>query len=413
MANFNIAHEKLLQTQGMYPYFDENNKFSGDHLLCSECFNDEGLRLTAQGIGIKDYNQCVNCGSVKGEKLTKELIRELGYLFFVRGTIERFKYGGFPLIQMNELRESDIRVSNWLKNDVELIEKFAGVGLFYFHPRFWMLGEITPLKSLQNPEEIEGIVERVLEKYPTFYLTEEHPFYRIRLNPERPQECGQYDSPPEGLGGDNRFSNAGLTVLYASPDIEVCIHECRATTEDKLYSAKLIPKTTLKMLNLATLIKEEGVDEFESLDMAIHFLFLAGKHSYPICGDIARRIYERGYDGIIYPSYFSYVRTGAIPFDTILGMSIRIVEPLTDFAAAQIIPNIALFGRPIAEGKVTVKCINRIMLNGIRYEMTFGPVCDDADAVSMPSADYLQMRMNTYVQDIMESFGLSDDEEAK
>lgn len=279
-------------------------------------------------IGIADNLQCKNCGSCTGEKLTKELMRQLAYLFFVRGTIERFEYGGFPLIQMNHLRGSNIKVSSWLERDVELVEKHAEVGLFYFDPRFWMLGEITPLKGLRNPSEINSIVDRILQDFPTTYLTQDTPFYRIRINPEKPSEISQYDSPPEGCGGGNRFSDCDSSILYASPDIELCIHKCRATVEDRLYSAKLVPRDCLKMLNLAALLPEENVTEFESLDLAIHFLFLAGKHSYPICGHIAQRIREIGYDGIIYPSYFSYIRTGQVPFDTIHGMSIRRLEPL-------------------------------------------------------------------------------------
>ena len=63
--------------------------------------------------------------------------------------------------------------------------------------------------------------------------------------------------------------------------------------------------------------------EFESIDIAIHMLFLAGEHSYEISRDIASAAKEKGYEGIIYPSYFSLLRTGSMPFDTIYGISIR------------------------------------------------------------------------------------------
>jgi hypothetical protein len=69
------------------------------------------------------------------------------------------------------------------------------------------------------------------------------------------------------------------------------------------------PTRDLKLLDLSGVLKED-VTEFESLDMAIHMLFLAGGHSYSISRAIAADAHHRGYDGIIYPSYFSLVRLG-------------------------------------------------------------------------------------------------------
>jgi len=402
MADFQVAFEKILETQGMHPYYNEVNELEGDHLLCSECFKDVGLKLTAETIGIKNEKKCPNCGSVLGFKITEELVRKLGYLFFVRGTIERFEYGGFPLIQMNQLRPSNINVSNWLEDDLKLLESFGHIGLFYYHPRFWMLGEIEPLKSLQLADEVDQIIDRILQTYPTHLITQDHPFYRVRINPDNPNDPLQYDSPPDSIATQNRFSDSGVPILYGSPDIELCIHECRATVEDKLFFAQITPTRSLKLINFAALIVED-VSEFESLDLAIHFLFLAGNHAYSICGQIAKRISDAGFDGIIYPSYFSYIRTGNIPFDTILGMSIRKISDLYDYAGAQSLPNVALFGRPVIEGKVTVSSINRIMLNSIKYDMSFGPSSHGSEITTMPVADYLEKRMNDHINAVLES----------
>ena len=103
-------------------------------------------------------------------------------------------------------------------------------------------------------------------------------------------------------------------------------------------------------------------------------LFFAGKHSYDISRDIASYVKQAGFDGIIYPSYFSKMRTGAMPFDTVYGISIRKFPLYTDYAKTQVIPNLALFDRPIQQGKVTVKCINKLFLNKVQYDVHFGPV---------------------------------------
>ena len=61
--------------------------------------------------------------------------------------------------------------------------------------------------------------------------------------------------------------------MYASQDLQVCLHECRVTAEDKIFVATLKPVKPLKLLNLEEILVEEGVTEFESLDMAVHMLF--------------------------------------------------------------------------------------------------------------------------------------------
>lgn len=411
MANFELAFQKIKKTQGLYPYFSDINRNYGDLVLCSDCFYDEGLRLDAFQIGIENVAKCPNCSSEHGKKLTKQIVRELCYRFFVRGTIERFDYGGFPLVQMNEERfnDSELKVSSWLNDDVKLIEQIGEIGLFYYNPRFWMFGEIEPLKTLQDETSIEHIIKRIFELYPKHILNSEHPFYRIRINPKSPHEFTEYDSPPDGIGNGNRLNANGEAVLYASPDLELCIHECRASVEDDLYVAKLIPTKPLKMLNLAALVSEEGVDEFTSLDLAIHFLFLAGKHSYPICSRIAQLIKDEKFDGIIYPSYFSHIRTGTIPFETINGMSIRHLPSLKEYAESQSIPNVALFGWPIKEGKVKIHSINKVVINSINYDLSFGPAYNEALVDKSRKDEFITKKINAEFEKLIKAFGKNTD----
>ena len=352
----------------MFQFFTEEALREGDFLLCSECFNDEGLRLDAHGIGSKTGDVCANCGSKDGHHLTKNAIRKLCYRFFVRGTIKRFDYGGCPLIQANELRvgETEVQSAPWIALDVKLIEQKGDLGIFYYLPRFWMVGEIEPLKQLQMKLEIDAVIDQILEVYPKHFLRSEHAIYRVRINPSLPFEPSQFDSPPVEFSGNNRFDSPELPILYGSPDLELCIHECRTTVNDELYVAKLAPASELKMLNLAAQIKEKDKTEFTSLDMAIHFLFLAGRNSYPVCAHIAKRIYAAGFDGLIYPSYFSDLRNGHVPFDTVYGMTNRHFENHS-------VPNVAIFGKPVAEGKLKVHSINRILINNIKYDISFGP----------------------------------------
>jgi hypothetical protein len=87
---------------------------------------------------------------------------------------------------------------------------------------------------------------------------------------------------------------------------------------------------------------------------------------------IAERRKEHGFDGVIYPSYFSMVRLGVAPFDTNYGLSLR--HHVDGYGKAETIENLGLFGRPIEAGLIEVKCTNRLLLTKIKYEREFGPV---------------------------------------
>jgi hypothetical protein len=346
----------------------------GEFLLCSNCFQDHGLQLDATKIGVSDETICPNCSSGNGSKLDKGLIAQLAHRFFVWGTIHRCEYGAAPVVQFNPQQKTCIHAAPWFEGDLRLIETAIGVGFFYYGPRLWMVGEVEPLKALEEPTTRKAVIDRIMADYPTVILTTDRVFYRIRKAVSMPSKFTEYDSPPADLVGFGRLDTKDFPVLYGSQDLRVCIHECRVAAEDETFVATLGPTKDLRLLDLTEVLAEEDVTEFESLDMAVHMLFLAGSHSYPISRDIARAAHAAGFDGLIYPSYFSLLRTGAIPFETTYGISHRRVARLAPFEKAKMIPNLALFGRPIEVGAVSVRCINKVILNRVEYGVHFGPV---------------------------------------
>jgi len=330
-------------------------------ILCSNCFKDQGLRLTAFNIGIDKNSLCPRCKTKNGRKLNKELVEKLAYSFFVRGTVHRAYFGSAPVIQFNEqwYENSSIDVLKWTKDDIKLIEDTLKIGFFYYAPRTWKVGDIEPLKKLENKSERHEIINRILKEYPARIILKKEIFYRLRKEPKDPSNFEEFDSPP--LGNENlgkgRFDSIHFPIMYASQNLEICVHECRITVDDKLFLATLYPTRDLKLLDLTEIIDEdEGITEFESLDMAMYMLFSAGEHSYEIMREIAFSACQAGFDGLIFPSYFSSVYT------------------YKTHAKSQIIPNVALFGRPIEEKIIDVKCINRLILNKIKYDVLFGPV---------------------------------------
>ncbi len=91
MADFEKAYKTIMQHEGNNHRQElENTKV----LLCSDCFRDEGLKIDAYKIGIDNDRKCPKCKSTSGHKLTKGLVQDLCYRFFVRGTILKFDYGG-------------------------------------------------------------------------------------------------------------------------------------------------------------------------------------------------------------------------------------------------------------------------------------------------------------------------------
>lgn len=301
----------------------------------------------------------------------------LAWRFFVSGTTIRGAYGAAPVIQFNEYHygKSDIRPSPWLEGDIKLIENAAKIGFFHYGPRLWMVGEVEPLKALQDPVTRPQMIDRVLKAYPERALAKDAKFYRLRVSPERASDPLEYDSPPVARAGNGRLDSPGLPVMYGSQDIDICIHECRASPEDDdIYVATLKAQRDLRLLDLTEVLDEDGT-EFDSLDMAIHMLFLARSHSYEISRAIALAARRAGFDGLIYPSFFSLIRTGGHPFETAYGLSLRRFLPQrAKYAEAFTIPNFALFGRPLEAGLVRVDCINRLVLTHVGYQGHFGPV---------------------------------------
>ncbi len=343
-------------------------------LVCSECFRDQGLRLDAQRLGVADSTACPNCGATIGRKLNADRLATLAHRFFVWGSLLRCDYGAAPLIQFNQHQKTSITVPSWLEADMRLIERTLGVGFFHYGPRLWMIGEVEPLKALQDPASSPAVIERILREYPHRTLPPEDTFYRIRKAPSSPDQPHEYDSPPLALAGNGRLDSPGFPVMYASPDLQVCVHECRVTAEDDLYVATLAAVSSLRLLDLSGLLTHEDVTEFESLDMAVHMLFLAGSHSYPIARKICLAAHSAAFDGLVYPSYFSLLRIGAMPFETVYGISHRRIPQLQDYERGKTLPNLAIFGRPIENAKVEIRCINKLFLHHVEYGVHFGPI---------------------------------------
>jgi hypothetical protein len=153
-----------------------------------------------------------------GSKLNADLIGALAHRFFVWGTLHRCNYGAAPLVQFNQHQSTSISTSPWFEQDIRLIERTIGIGFFYYGPRLWMIGEVEPLKALQEPTSRASVIDRILAEYPTTLLRVAEFFYRIRKDPKKPEDFGEYDSPPLAFAGKGRLDSPKFSSY-------VCAHK--------------------------------------------------------------------------------------------------------------------------------------------------------------------------------------------
>ncbi|MDW3682947.1 RES family NAD+ phosphorylase [Cupriavidus sp. CV2] len=347
---------------------------SPDHVCCSSCFSDFGLSIEVARRGETTDAVCQNCGRCSGGKVTKAALHDAVHSFIHWGSIQRTSFGAAPTLAFNTKQASNVSVPRWFNSDLSLLERLLGIGVFPYGPRLWMVGEVEPLKKMQVEQQRGAVLQRILNEYPAKELSPDNVFFRLRVKPTSPEDPAEYDAPPKEFSGRGRLDSPGQPVLYGSPDLQVCVHECRVSAEDETYVATLAPTRPLKLLDLSQVLREsESVTEFESLDMAVHMLFLASSHAYDITRSISLMAAAAGFDGIVYPSYFSLLRTGAMPFESAYGLSGRVIAQYEEHEQSKIVPNLALFGYPVADGTVDVKCINRLLMTRVQYDLKFGP----------------------------------------
>jgi hypothetical protein len=49
-----------------------------------------------------------------------------------------------------------------LEDRCALLEEAARIGFFYYGPRLWMVGEVEPLKALQDVQQRADVIEQIL-----------------------------------------------------------------------------------------------------------------------------------------------------------------------------------------------------------------------------------------------------------
>lgn len=333
----------------------------GRPLLCSNCLRDDGLRHTSESLGRKLKEPCHLCKSIGGVGLTKVHLDELIFKFFVEGTYQH-GLGGYATV----LKTSDkggvsdsVSLMDNTRADWDKIHAAVGRNLFYYGPPLWRLGYTEHWDWYDSGEVAEPHLSRSgLEKAicasPERVLNAGSMLYRVRLNlGERGSIVSEYDAPPVGAKMEfDRFDSADVPIFYAGKTVDVCLHEIRLSNRDEITVATCVVAGKLHLLDITGEGCQTGSTPFEDPLFFYNGLVLSNSRQNE-CRMLARTIQKMGkYDGFIYKSYHSPVmRSPGV--------------------------NVAMFGWPIRDGRLTVRSINNIFLRKVRADYQLGPVFTD------------------------------------
>jgi hypothetical protein len=329
-------------------------------VFCVECFSNDGIRAEAARIAVADGVACKNCGSMSPRLTTVEQVDELVHVFFVHGsTAPAGRWG--PILKMSSGKLPSKRepaFDKTLRRDYVLLRRAGSGTLFRKAPSTWRLGYTTiadhvetAITAAVRPTESSAVVrlfDRLIDHCVSGVIPMGRRIYRLRRNIDLPFDVSQFDAPPTNVTSPTRFSDESWPLLYGAFDVETCLHECRVLAEHSPTLATLVPTRELRVVDLTDVPYDaadasggEGGDLFYCISARI--VFASRSRLSQIFGQRSR---ERGFDGIVYPSFFSDVRPNRERH-----------------------PNIVLFGNPLRDGIVTLRSLNHLRLNMIRMSL--------------------------------------------
>ncbi|MDP3077101.1 RES family NAD+ phosphorylase [Bradyrhizobium sp.] len=329
--------------------------------LCSDCFNDVGLRLEAKRIGTQQASACPNCKSTDGYALDSDGLHELQVQFFSRATApKQYRQDVAALgVVEDDLEEWDIGLvlRPETQADWTLIRKSIGGRLWYRSPKLFYFG-ITNHFGINQSLQKEVVRDQIVSRLRLAEIDSSTTVYRVRLNLNEQNKFdeGQYDAPPKPKRrGFGRFDNGRSPLFYGSPNLQVCIHECRVNLLDNIFIASTTPTRKLSLIDLTgNYDQPSDIDPFDDLEWFFRGLMNASQpHVYRYCRRIAQTIKDiTSADGFVYNSFYTGIAGDSE------GKAV----------------NYAIFGRPLADGRLRVNSINTVRLERIRYDYHLGPL---------------------------------------
>lgn len=341
---------------------------TSDNKTCVTCIKNMGLKSIAEGLASEREHHFEACGHTS-KYLNAKGVEELAYAFFVVGSIPPSLGGRAPVYNIKTTGINELKFDSELDSDIALLNQYKPLHLYHYGPPLHKIGATTNYQDLVfnnvTGSERQKIWADVISACETIFLEINTRIFRARNGEELPPALTkEFDSNP--TPNEGRFNRDGEHIFYGSFDVETCLHEVRVKLSDWIAVATFKVSTELKLLDLTRVTDPPGT-EFESISIFIDKLVFSDKNEYPLCHELSGEIRSRGYDGFIISSYFRQ-------------------------AHKKELKNVVLFDKPAEAGKLYLDSTNKVNLESIAYDYSFGPMRDnkrlDMDALRLWSEEF-------------------------
>ncbi len=322
-------------------------------IACPKCFSNWGFRQVIANYAEVPEAPCPRC-SAAGPLIDRQGLENAISAFFVAGSYLAETMA--PVYQVNNCNRHPARFDATLDDDAKLASFLTSQVIFDYGPPLWRVGEVDLKRAFdEGGEERRAAARDFVAAAPRVELTAGTRVFRVRKNP-KPDEtittATAFDPPPQHINrSPGRWDDGRTAVLYASNDIELCLHECRVLIAGEIVVASLCVARPLNLLDLTAEIPLTGPTPFEDPNIFARFLSLSRHEPWlDHARAVARAAEAAGLDGIRYTSYYAQ---GKHHSDAL---------------------NVALFGRVLEAGDLAIQAVNRLRLTDARYQFSFGPV---------------------------------------
>lgn len=326
-------------------------------IACPNCFSNWGFRQSIARNSKVSPAVCPMCATI-GPLIDRVGLQEAMYEFFVAGSYLPETMA--PVYQVNDRNPNPARFDLTLDDDAKLACALTSDVIFDYGPAMWRFGEVNLKHAFdEGGSHREEAALNFVARAPRIELPIGTRLFRVRKNPkvdETITTAAAFDPPPAQIvRSPGRWDDGQAAVLYASDDIELCLHECRVLLADEIIVASLATALPLKLLDLTADFDGIPSTPFDDPGIFARFLSLSRNEQWlDHARAVSRAAFQAGLDGIRYKSYYGQAKqqSGAL--------------------------NVALFGRPIEAGTMTIESVNRVRLTDAHYQFSFGPVlyCD-------------------------------------
>lgn len=338
-------------------------------VVCSHCFKKYSLRMIVENTGVASDEPCPRCKSSKGKKISEDGFLWLMTSYFENGSIDLSVGNHQPKYRIRETQEKTfetLALDSDLIQDCRMLHEITGHSVDLNYSRLvdmGIWGFNADLKDItrQNPcdesfDRLDKLLSTAISKFKTITISPGTIIYRIKKNliHDIDAETATVFDPqplsatPEVFPSRDRFSASIIPVFYGALDISTCLFECRTEHMDELTLGTFEVSRDLKLLDLEQL-EDTTTTGYEREDLGCFVSRMLYQREYALNNYFSVMAFRLGFQGLKYCSYFSKVR-------------------------GERLINVAIFGSPIAEGKLLPTCFDRLTIDNVEVKYSFGPV---------------------------------------